>query len=316
MTMAEEVLHEPFVRHPRRFRLRWVALTVVAIPLVAFGLSLVLTPSLEPPRPAESRPLASADAAEVEAAEAKVESLVWPEGRLEGADAKTLLLDVLEAARERLLAVPGYTATFRRRERIDGKIGPPQTIELKVRHRPFGVYMKFLEPEAGKEVVYAEGRYGDDVMAHPGGMARALLPRLKVPPDSKLALAGNRHPITEAGLLNLTEKLIAYRELDLTDPEAITVLDRWTDPEGRAWLRSIHDHPHHKAERPFKYIVVLYDPGTKLPVKITSYDWPKDGQAGDLKLAEEYFYDELKLDAPLTDLDFDPANPAYDFKRF
>ncbi|HEU5115651.1 MAG TPA: DUF1571 domain-containing protein [Isosphaeraceae bacterium] len=33
-------------------------------------------------------------------------------------------------------------------------------------------------------------------------------------------------------------------------------------------------------------------------------------------MAEQYEYDDLNLNAPLTDLDFDPANPDYDFKRF
>lgn len=177
--------------------------------------------------------------------------------------------------------------------------------------------MKFLQPDAGREAVYAEGRYDDHVIAHPGGMTRAFLPRLKVPPDSPLALAGNRHPVTDAGILNLTEKLIRFREMDLDDPEASTVLDTVTDPDGRTWLRSVHDHPVYHPDRPFQYVEVLYDPEMKLPLRISSYDWPEPGDSsGDRKLAERYFYDDLRLDASLSNLDFDPANPAYEFKRF
>lgn len=293
----------------------WVA---AAVPMALATTSWMLTAELEPPppSPAVPTPTPAAIVAEAEEAGAKLEALAWPEASLDGDAAKELLLDALLAARERLLGVEGYTCLLRRRERIKGTLGEEQVIEMKVRHRPFGVYLKFRSPEEGREVVYCEGRYDNHMIAHPGGLGRAFLPRLKVPPDSGLALAANRHPVTEAGLLNLTEKLIGYRRMDLADPEAVTVLDRVTDARGRTWLRSIHDHPHYHPDRPFKYIEVLYDPDTKLPARISCYDWPGPGHTGELDLAERYDYSELELDAPLTDLDFDPANPAYEFKRF
>ena len=62
---------------------------------------------------------------------------------------------------------------------------------------------------------------------------------------------------------------------------------------------------------------MLYDPETRLPRRIDSYDWPEPGKGpGALQLAERYSYEDLDLDAPLSDLDFDPANPAYAFSRF
>lgn len=296
---------------------RWLLLGgLLAIPLSIALASWALTPDLQPPAPEKSRALAQPDAHLLEQAEQEVGSITWPDSPLDGTPAKKLLLRSLLAARDRLEAVSGYTATLLRQERIDGKLGPEQTIAIKVRHNPFAIYMRFLKPDSGKEVVYAEGRYDNDVIAHPGGFSRALLPRLKVPPDSRLALAGNRHPVTEAGLLNLTNKLIAFRRLDLRDPEAQTLLDRTTDADGRTWLRSIHTHPHRNPERPFEYIEILYDPETKIPVRISSYDWREPGDTGDLKLAERYAYKDLNLDAPLTELDFDPANPDYEFKRF
>ena len=61
---------------------------------------------------------------------------------------------------------------------------------------------------------------------------------------------------------------------------------------------------------------MLYDPANQFPLRISSYDWPRPGQAGELELAERYAYDDLKLDAPLTAADFDPANPEYAFMRY
>ena len=247
---------------------------------------------------------------------AAVEDLAWPEARLDGRRAKTLLLDTLVTAAGRLNRVESYTATFRKQERLNGKLGPEQTLSMKVRQKPFAVYFKFLAPQEGKEVVYAEGHHDNKLIAHSGGIARLLLPRLAVPPDHPLALADSRHPITEAGLANLTARLIHFRKADLDDPEAKTVLDRTTDAKGRSRLRSVHTHPNPHPDRPFARIEVLYDPVTFLPLDVRNYDWPGSGEHDALPLAERYNYDDLNLAASLTALDFDPANPAYAFHRY
>lgn len=240
----------------------------------------------------------------------------WPEIRLEGDPAKRLLLDTLSTVQERLARVTGYTATFRKRERKHGVLGPEHVLTMKIRHQPFAVYFKYRTPNAGKEAVYAEGHHDNKVIAHSGGLARLLVPRLAVAPDHPLAMADSRHAITEAGLANLTAKLIGFRRMDLDDPEASTVLDRTVDAQGRAWLRSLHEHSHYDSRRPFARVQVLYDPESRLPLQIRNEDWPLPGHEGDLLLAEQYIYEDLDFDAVLTSLDFDPANPAYAFHRY
>jgi hypothetical protein len=297
------------------FRRRWIvplASVPLAVPLLCWWFTEPLTTA--PSVPAASTTPAPAPAAPEEAPGAP--EVAWPEGRLDGPEAKRLLLDVLLAAQARLDRVDAYTATFRKQERIRGTLGPEQTLAMKVRQEPFSIYLKFLEPRAGKEVVYREGSHDNHVIAHNGDWTRRLIPRLKVAPTDPIALADSRHPVTDAGLHNLTDKLVGYRRMDLEDPDARTVLDWCTDAESRAWPRSIHTHPHRKAERPFAHVEVLYDPETFIPRKITSFDWPEPGHAGELDLAECYTYDDIDLDAPLTELDFDPANPEYAFTRF
>jgi len=243
--------------------------------------------------------------------------LEWPAARLDGQPAKSRLLDLLLSARRRLDRVRGYTATFRRQERIGGKLGPEQVLRLKSRPDPFAIYLKFESPQRGKEVVFARGRHDDKLVAHSGDWKDRLIPRVKLDPRGALALADSRHPITEAGLVNLTDRLLGYRRLDLSDPGAVTVLDRVVDPDGAPRLQSVHTHPVRKPDRPFARVEVLYEPETFLPLQISNYDWPEPGQAaGEPRLAERYGYQGLDLDATLTDLDFDPANPAYAFSRF
>lgn len=305
-------------RAPGRLSRRHWALMLLPLPASVALACWYFTAPLEtsPPIAPAEEVAREAPADPIPAEEEAPAPLAWPEGRLEGDAAKRLLLDVLVAARDRLDEVPAYTATLIRRERVRGALGPEQTIALKVRHEPFSVYMRFVEPEAGKEAIYREGRYDGHVVGHGGGLSRRLIPRLKVPPDHPLALAANRHPITDAGIANLVRKLIGFREMDLQDEEAVTILDRVTDDEGRPRLRSVHSHPHYRPERPFAYVEVLYDPDTFLPVKITNFDWPGPDHEGDLDLAETYAYEDLDLEAVLEEEDFDPANPEYEFSRF
>lgn len=276
----------------------------------------VRTAVTSPPPVAVSEEVKAAAATAGEAAGVPVKAKpVWPLTPLAGAPAKALLLEVLLEAANRLNGIDDYTAIFRKQERIKGKLGPVQTMEMKVRHKPFAVYFRFLNPYQGREVVYAEGHHDNKMIAHATGMSRLLVPRLAVPPDSPLALADSRHAVTEAGIANLTSRLINYRRLDLDDPLAETKLDRVED-NGKSWLRSVHTHPTRHQSRPFARVEVLYDPETFFPIDIRNYDWPEATHLGDLHLAEHYHFDSLNIDAELTALDFDPANPKYEFHRY
>ena len=132
--------------------------------------------------------------------------------------------------------------TFRKQERINGKLLPEQTYFIKIRQDPFAIYMRGIQPVAGRELIFAEGHYDNHVIGHPVGMARFLVPRLKVPPDHPMILAESRHPMNQAGLGNLIRKLLGFRQMDLEEPEEVTILDRTTDP-GRQALAAVHAHP-------------------------------------------------------------------------
>ncbi len=106
-------------------------------------------------------------------------------------------------------------------ERLDGELAEPQTLFLKVRHKPFSVYVYYLAPEAkkGTEAIFVEGRNGGNILAHTTGIKDTLVGTLTLKPDSPRAMEGNRRPITEIGLLKLTQKTIdaAQRGLQYTD---------------------------------------------------------------------------------------------------
>ena len=72
------------------------------------------------------------------------------------------LMPCLRWAREGLSnieKIQDYSATLVKRERIGGKFGDYEYMFVKLRHKPFSVYMYFLGPpsEKGQEVIYVEG---------------------------------------------------------------------------------------------------------------------------------------------------------------
>lgn len=277
-------------------------------------------PDSAAPAPNGSAPAASADPGPAStpgpALAEHWTSLALP---LSGDDAKIRLLAFLRALEADFAAHHGYTAVFVKRERVNDKLSPLQRMEMKLLHEPFSVYLKNLEPEAGREVIYAKGRYDDHMIAHAGGLARILVPRLKVDPAGPLALANSRHPITNVGVLNLVRKLVHHRELDLGDHESKTVLDTVLHDDGRLHYRSRHWHPRKSADRLFAYTEVRYDPERLHPVRFEGRDWPESGlmeHEDQCPLLEHYEYRDLRLNPPLEPIDFDPANPAYEFHRF
>lgn len=134
---------------------------------------------------------------------------------LQGKLALTTYLVLLNEAREKLLKCPGYTATFLKQEKI-GKnpLDTLQTIEMKLRHAPFSVYMKWVTVKEGQELLYVDGELDDRMLVKKGGVL-SRMPSVKLAPDSPLALRESRHPVTDAGLLRLTEKLLKFRTEDL-----------------------------------------------------------------------------------------------------
>ncbi len=251
--------------------------------------------------------------------ESVAEDLQWPEDRLEGDEAKRFLLAYLQRARNRIQEIEGYSATMRRQERLGGKLGPEQRLQIKVRHQPFSIYLRFDEPWNGKEVLFVSGEHEGQLIAHEGDWRGRLFPRLKFDPNGPVVMSQNRHPITDAGIANLTERLLNYRKIDIGDPHAETILDRVTDEDGTVWYRSVHRHDQNDGVRLFALVKVLYDPVLNLPMQIWNYEWPESGTGpyneDALKLAERYHFDEIDFDSTVTALDFDLDNPRYEFRR-
>jgi hypothetical protein len=96
----------------------------------------------------------------------------------------------------------GFTAEFRKRERVGGKLGGEEVIDVAVKDDPYSVLMVWREGGgAGKGTVYVEGANGGKMKVW---MYRVSV--LDVDPQGPLPKQSARYTIEEFGLLKATQK--------------------------------------------------------------------------------------------------------------
>jgi hypothetical protein len=207
-----------------------------------------------------------------------------------------------EAAYDR---VTSYTAIFHKQKRVAGKLLPEETILLKYK-KPASLYMRWVrEPYEGSELLYTAGQNGDQVRAHRGGILRFVTRDLD--PGDPVLMAGNLRPVTSTGIGYLLEavainirKAIKIRDLTFSERGQETVYGRNTQV-----LEMVIPKERAKDYDGCRF-VINQDVESKVLVRIRVYD--RDDQ-----LIENYGYENLDLNAPLVDADFDPKNPEYHF---
>jgi len=207
--------------------------------------------------------------------------------------------------------VKDYEAVLTKREYIGKELVTSQ-MEIKVRHEPFSVYLKFREPHAGREVLYVAGQNGGKILAHEGSGLSSLIGTVSLDVNSREALKENRYPITMIGIRNMVSKLIEQWEVESQYGEC--EVKYYPNAQlGNVECRVV-ETSHPVPRRQFKYSTTrLYlDKETNLPIRCECYGFPvSPGEKA--PLIEEYTYTNLRTNTGLTDFDFDRNNPAYQF---
>ena len=209
--------------------------------------------------------------------------------------------------------VQDYQARMVKRERINGKLGEHESMFIKIRHRPFSVYMYFLGPDnkKGQEVIYREDANDGKMMAHGVGIQK-MFGTIPLDPTGQIAMKDNRYPITEIGLVTLVRRLIEVAEQDIKYGECEVKFYPGAKIDERVCtcIQVVHPTP----RRNFRFHVarIYVDDELNVPIRYESYDWPEKA-GGAPQLLEEYTYVDLKLNNGFTDADFDVRNPNYQF---
>ena len=210
--------------------------------------------------------------------------------------------------------IKDYTCTLVKRENIDGKIGAHEYIFMRVRQEPCSVYMHFLGPAAfkGRECIYVAGANNGKLIAHEGGN-KIFLPTVRIDPNGFLAMRGQRYPITEVGVRNLTARLIEVAEQDAKFGECDVKHFQGAKVNGRVCNCIQVTHPVRRSNFRFHMARIFIDDEHNVPLRFESYDWPTQA-GGKPVLLEEYTYMNVKFNVGLTDADFDESNGNYRFK--
>ncbi len=96
--------------------------------------------------------------------------------------------------------VQGYECTFKKQERIDGKLEPGETIAVKFREQPFSVFFDWLKGERrAKKVLFVRGENKNMLLVKGAGVL-ALGGILERDPNGTDAQKSGRYPISEFGI--------------------------------------------------------------------------------------------------------------------
>lgn len=219
--------------------------------------------------------------------------------------------------------VSDYTAILIKRERIDGVLGQHEYMSVKVRNRkeaqgaltqPLSVYLNFLKPASsqGREVIYVENQNDGNIVAHEGGFKGRFLPTVTIPPDGMLAMRGQRYPMTEIGIENLIVKLIERGNQARQFPDVQCEFRKNARVKDRVCTVLEVTQPTQHPQLEFYKAQIFIDDELNIPIRYIAYDWPAR-EGASLEILEEYNYLDLKVNVGLTDADFDPRNPSYNF---
>jgi hypothetical protein len=221
-------------------------------------------------------------------------------------------LEAARSSREAIRKIPAYTCTFTKQEQL--KKGPPlrQVMILKFRREPFSVYLRYIDPHPGREVIFVDGRNKGKLLVHePSGLA-SFVGTISLAPTSSEALKENRYPVTMIGMERVLDTAVSDWELALKSAEV--KVDKYPQARVGDFDCTMFEVVYPRQES-FKFhkARVYFDKKTQLPVHTEQYGFP--GKSGEESpLLEQYSYSDLKIDLPISDSDFDLNNSAYGFK--
>jgi Protein of unknown function (DUF1571) len=201
-----------------------------------------------------------------------------------------------------------YSCTLVKQERVDGDLVEPQHIAMKLRHQPFSVYMRFLKPYQGREVLYVDGQNNNEMFVMEAGWKRTIAGKMSFAPDSAIVMRGQKYPITRVGIRNLMAQLIKYNEAEMQYAECEVSSNPDVKITGRSTTMVQVMHPIPRQNFRAHITRIFLDNELRVPIHYDNFGWP-DKPGAQPPLEESYTYANLKLNNGFTARDFDSENP-------
>ncbi len=230
--------------------------------------------------------------------------------RIAEAEQSHPLVPVLKLAAkslERLESVKDYEAIIIKKELV-GKTMFTSQMNIKLREEPKDVYLKFIDPHAGRQVLYSPNKRNGMMLVRETGIA-SIVGALEIDPNGDRAKAENRYSIASIGLRSLLS-ILMDRWLEETKLSGIDVKFY---PEAKIGEQSCKvvqiTYAEQRPEVRYQSSRLYIDNSSELPVRLQNWEFSK----AEPVLVEDYYYANLKTNVSLKDIDFDPANPKYGF---
>ena len=180
---------------------------------------------------------------------------------------------------------------------------------------PFSIFTRFLGPKSkvGQEAIWVDGQNDGNILGHATGLLN--FKTVSLSPDSSFAMQGNRYPIYQLGFRNLIRKMKEFGENDRKYGECKVEIERDVLVDNRKCVLLTITHPEKREHFEYHIARIYIDEEFEIPIGYEGFLWPeKEGE--EPPLLERYIYTQLELNGGLVDLDFDTANPKYDFPRY
>jgi len=207
-------------------------------------------------------------------------------------------------------SVSDYTCTFTKQERIGGKLGPEQQIQVRFREMPFSVLMEWTRnPEQARRVLYVQGQWqndeGEDLakVEPQGAIARLLVKSVALPISGSAAKAQSRRTIDQFGFGNALKLIIDYASRAIASGKGSLVYEGPGEIDGRkTWIfKRTLPYTADGGEWPDRILIVHIDREWLLP--LACYTYADDARR---TVLARYEFSEVRLNTGLTPRDFDP----------
>lgn len=212
----------------------------------------------------------------------------------------------IDNAEKALASMADYTCHMVMKERLGGKMGPANKVELSVRHEPFAVHMKWHEPRsmAGQEAVFNKASAPTKMRVKGAGLLGSV-GFITLGVDDSRAKSTSRHTINEAGLANTIARVKAsWTKLPMEEIEEIRILDG--ELAGRNCRQIILVNTEAaRGKLEFHRTTLWFDLETGLLAGLDGHGWPSAGEK-EGELLESYHYHDFRPN---------PALPNHHFTR-
>jgi hypothetical protein len=206
-------------------------------------------------------------------------------------------------------SISDYTCTFTKQERIQGKLGQEQQIQVRFREMPFSVLMEWTRnPGDAKRVLYVQGQWqnsdGDDLakIEPQGAIARLLVKSVALPICGSAAKAQSRRTIDQFGFGNALKLIIDKAAAAMSAGTGNLVYQGAGEQDGRkTWvLKRTLPYTADGGEWPDRVLLVHVDREWLLP--LACYTYADDKQE---TMLAKYVFSDVHLNAGLKAADFD-----------